>query len=187
MQINIVQEKFSIRDRYQVFINEKLRYSASSELLSFFPVIHLFGNEGGRPRLTINKLWSWLGAKYNITLYDNSRLEFRTKTFWKYHYRCQYGPDLFDIYGHRGRKYSVYKHDKQVAWWDKNSVALLKGDHYKVIADDDSDLELIMAFCLVIDNYSYDHKQGNAVTLDFGNIGLQAKKFNPEWKPKEAV
>lgn len=89
----------------------------------------------------------------------------------------------FDIYGHRGRKYSVYKNDKQVAWWNKQSVTWFEGDNYKIIADYNSDYELIMAFCLIIDNHSRNDNNVRTVTIDFGHIGPQVKKFDPTWQP----
>jgi hypothetical protein len=114
-------------------------------------------------------------------------LEFRTKSVWKNHFQCQYGSENFDIYGHKGRKFSVYKNDRQVAWWDKQAVSWFEGDNYKLIADVDSDYELIMAFCLIIDNHLSNSNEGNTVTFDLGNIGPQAKAFDSTWLPNYYV
>jgi hypothetical protein len=87
--------------------------------------------------------------------------------------------------GHIGRKYSVYKNELQVAWWDKEAVSWFDGDNYKILADIDCDLDLIISFCLIVDNFSSNENDGNTVTYDFGNIGFQAKKFDENWQPKD--
>lgn len=185
MEIDINQKKISIGDKYQIFIEGQQAYSASRQLLQLLPEINLFQtNSGGGARMTIKKRLSWFKAKYDITRWDNNVFQFRTKSIWKLHYQCQFGPDTYDIYGHRGRKYSVYKNDIQVAWWDKKAVSWFAGDNYKITADKDCDIDLIISFCLIVDNFSYNDKDGNTVTYDLGNIGFQAKKFDNSWHPK---
>jgi hypothetical protein len=144
----------------------------------------LFDLTGNNQRLTITKRFSWK-TKYDITLGDNNILAFRTKSSWKSHYQCQLGSDLFDIYSHKGRKYSVYKNDRQVAWWDQQRVTWFEGDNYKIIADADSDDELLMGFCLIIDNSFSNSNEDNTVTINVGNIGPQARAFDPTWQPKD--
>ena len=186
MRIDINQQKISIGDKYKIFIDGQQTYTAASELFKFLSVINLLNNEGFNLRLKINKLWGWFKPKYNITLYGNQILEFRSESFWKMHYQCQNGKDIFDIYGHRGRKYSVYKNDKQIAWWEKQAVTWFNGDNYTIITDSDSnDVELIIAFCLIIDNFYHDENRKNAVNIDIGNIGGQVRKFDPYWKPND--
>jgi uncharacterized protein YxjI len=185
MRIDINQKKISIGDKYKIFTDGKQTHSASAELFRLLSVINLFDNDSSMARLTINKQWSWFSPKYDIRLYDNNNLEFRTRSIWKLHYQCQNGQDLYDIYGHRGRKYSVYKNDKQVAWWEKNAVTWFAGDNYAIIADSNSYYELIIAFCLIVDNYFNKDSDKNTISIDFGNIGGQSRKFNSDWKPTD--
>ena len=185
MDIDINQKKISMGDKYQIFIDGQQRYSASRQLLQLLPEINLFEtNAGGRARVTINRRLSWFKAKYDITRWDNNVFQFRTKSVWKLHYQCQFGPDIYDIYGHRGRKYSIYKNDIQVAWWDKKAVSWFAGDNYKITAEKDCDIDLIISFCLIADNFLNIDNDGNTVTYDLGNIGFQDKKFNNTWHPK---
>ena len=184
MEIDVNQKKISIGDKYQIYTDRQQTHFATRQLLQLLPEINLFENSGGRPRMIITKRLSWFKAKYDITRWDNNILNFRTKSIWKLHYQCQSGPDLYDIYGHRGRKYSVYKNDVQVAYWDKKAVTWFAGDNYKIIADRDCDKDLILSFCLIVDNFSSDSNDGNTVTYDLGNIGFQAKKFDETWHPK---
>jgi uncharacterized protein YxjI len=186
MRIDINQQKISIGDKYKIYIDGHQTYTAASELFKFLSVINLLNNEGSHTILKINKLWSWFKPKYNITLYGNRILEFRSESFWKMHYQCQNGMNLFDIYGHRGRKYSIYKNDNQIAWWEKQAVTWFNGDNYSKLADNGSnDVELIIAFCLIIDNFYHADNEKSAVKFDIGNIGGQVRKFNPGWQPNE--
>jgi uncharacterized protein YxjI len=186
MRIDINQQKISIGDKYKIYLDGQQSYIAANELFRFFSVINLLNNEGSHAILKINKLWSLFKPKYNITLNGNQILEFRSESFWKMHYQCQNGKDLFDIYGHRGRKYSVYKNDKQIAWWNKEAVTWFNGDNYTILADgDNNDVQLIIAFCLIIDNFYHDESKRGAVNFDFGNIGGQVRKFDPDWQPND--
>ena len=186
MEIDINQKKISIGDKYQIFTDGKQTHNATRALLQLLPEINLFENNyDGRASMTINKRLSWFKAKYDITRWDNNVLKFRTKSYWKLYYQCQCGPDTYDIYGHRGRKYSIYKNGQQVAWWDKKAVTWFAGDNYKIVADKDCDANLIISFCLIVDNFSSNDQDGNTVTYDFGNIGFQAKRFDENWQPKD--
>lgn len=184
MEININQKKISIGDKYQIFIDGQQTHAASTGLFRWFAEINLFEHGNDRAKYTIKKNWTFFKTSYDLTRWDNYTFEFRTKSFWKLHYYCQVGQDLYEIFGHKGRKFSVYKNDHQVAWWDKDAVTWFNGDNYKIIADKDSDYELIISFCLIIDNNSSNNNDGNTMTVDLGNIGSTVKKFDPAWQPK---
>ena len=184
MEIDINQKKISIGDKYQIFIDGQQTHFASTKLFRLLAEINLFENSSGQLKYTIKKNWAFFSTSYDITGWDNNIIEFRTKSFWKRHYFCQVEQDLFEIFGHRGRKYSVYKNEKQVAWWDKKAVAWFNGNNYKITADKDCNYELIISFCLIIDNAFSNENNGSTLTIDVGNIGPQAKKFDPSWQPK---
>lgn len=184
MEIDINQKKISIGDKYQIFTNGQLTYTAVRELFNLLPVVNLFRINEGRVRMTIRKRLTWFIAKYDIVRWDNNILEFRTKSFWKLNYRCQCGNDQYDIYGHTGRKYSIYKNNIQIAYWTKEAVSWFAGDNYKIVADYDCDQDLLISFCLIVDNFRSDDHDSNTVNIDLGNIGLFARKFDHTWQPK---
>lgn len=183
MEIDINQKKIAVGDKYKIFIDGQQTYTAATELFRLLAVIHLMDATGAH-RLTINRRFAWFKASYDIILNEGADLEFRTKSFWKRHFQCQYRSDVFDIYSHRGRKYSVFKNNNQIAWWNKQAVTWFEGDNYKIITDRDSNVELVIAFCLIIDNHSSNDKGNNSMTIDFGNIGPQARAFDKTWQPK---
>ena len=184
MEIDINQKKISIGDKYTIFTDGQQTHTASRELLHLLPVINLFASNNDGPLLTIKRRLSWFKAKYDISRRSGDILEFRTVSFLKSQYQCQSGADYYDIYGHKGRKFSIYKNNRQVAYWDKQAVSWFAGDNYKFIADKGSDAVLLIGFCLVIDNYRSDDHDGKAVNIDVGNLFFQAKKFDSSWQPK---
>jgi uncharacterized protein YxjI len=184
MEIDINQKKISIGDKFQVFIDGLQTHHAAAKIFRIFSEINLFDMNSDFPLITIKKRFSFFRARYDISRRDGASYQFVTKSFWKAHFQCIAGADLYDIYGHRGRKYSVYKNDHQLAWWDKKAVTWFNGDNYKIIADKNADTALIIAFCLTIDNYSSNDKDKKAVNINIGRIGPQARQFDPEWLPE---
>jgi len=184
MRIDINQKKISIGDKYQVFIDGEQKYNASSELFKLLSVINLYKKGEEKERLTIRKRWSWFKPKYDIQSVDGRTAELRAYSVWKMHYQCTFGPDIYNIYGHRGRKHSVYKNETQVAWWEKAAVSWFDGDNYSIIADNDCNVEFIIALCLIIDNHKSENHDSKGVNIDFGNIGGEVKKFNSDWRPR---
>ncbi len=182
MDIDINQKKISIGDKYEIFVDGQQSYNAASKIFRWLAEINLYTPGDERPIMTVKKRFSFY-TSYDIIKSDESVFEFRTKSFWKGHYYCNVGSDLYEIYAHRGRKFSVYKNDRQVAWWTKKAVTWFNGDNYKITADKDVDKELIISFCLVVDSaFSNDNKKSFNVSV--GKIGPQAKKFDPTWQPK---
>ncbi|HVW60864.1 MAG TPA: hypothetical protein VHC48_12530, partial [Puia sp.] len=111
MEIDVNQKKISIGDKYRIFVDGQETYLASRRLFQLLPEVNLFKVGEERAKMTINKRLSWFKARYDITRWDNSILQFRTKSLWELQYECQVGADLYAIYGHRGRKYSIFKND----------------------------------------------------------------------------
>ncbi|MFV5698390.1 hypothetical protein ACM55H_08460 [Flavobacterium sp. ZT3R17] len=183
MRIDINQKKISIGSQYIIYLNSKETYYAERELFTIFPIINLCLKENYIDRLEIIKRWSWISPKYDIEMIDGQRLEFRTKSTWNLHYQCTTKNDIYDIYGHSGRKYSIYKNEKQIAYWLEEAVTFLAGDNYKIFANNDTEHELIIAFCLILDNAS-SKTNGSIFTLNIGNIGQETKEFNTRWKPR---
>jgi uncharacterized protein YxjI len=184
MEIDINQKKISIGDKYQVCIDGIQTHRAAAKIFRVFAEINLFDMGSDFAVATIKRRFSFFLAKYDITKKDGNVYQLVTISFWKGHLQCAWANDMYDIYAHRGRKYSVYKNDKQIAWWDKEAVTWFKGDNYKIIADKDCDKLLIISFCLAIDNYASNDKEKSTVNFNIGRIGPQAMKFDPTWQPK---
>ncbi len=185
MEIDINQKMISVGDKYQVFIDGKQTHYASRAFLQLMPEILLFEMESKRPKMTIDKEQSFLKTKYSITRWDNNILVFESVSILKLVYQCDCGEDHYELYGHYGRKYSIFKNGSQVAWWEKKGVSWFSGDNYKIIADIDCNVLLLISFCLIVDNFSDQGvPAGGIVNFDLGNIGFSAKKFDESWQAK---
>jgi uncharacterized protein YxjI len=183
MEIVITQKKISIGDKYNIFTNGQPTHKVSKQPLQLLAKIRLFESNGITPDVIINRRFTWLKPAYDITIKNLQVLAFRTRSFWKRHYRCQSNSDIYDIYRHRGLKYSIFKNNQQIAWWEKSTITWFEGDNYRIIANNDCDTDLIISFCLIIDNIS-GHHDTQIMTINIGNIGFQAKTFDSLWQPK---
>lgn len=184
MIIDINQKKISVGDRYEIFTDTGPTHRASSKIFRLFSEIDLFENGSDLALLTIKRKFSLFKAKYDINLLDGLTIEFRTASFWKGHYYCEHVADRYDIYRHNGRKCSIYCNDRQIAWLDKKMVSWFNGDNYTIVADRNCNKNLVIAFCLIIDNYASKGEK-NTINIDIGRIGPQAKKFDKYWVPAE--
>jgi hypothetical protein len=105
------------------------------------------------------------------------------------HLTCQRGSNVYDIYEHKGGKYSFYRNDHQVAgmtvFLEKDMtlmghdlserLAKYRKDKYTIITDDDCDEELMIAFSLVV------RARGGNDTI---SEAWEKKRFDESWKPK---
>lgn len=182
MKIDVNRAAISIGDKYSVFMNEKGLYRAAKTIFSLLAELSIYEDSAGDPFIVINQKFSFK-PKYAINITGGEVLYFETVSLWKSQFQCVSGMDTYSICANRGRKWSIYKNDIQIAWWEESAVNWFNGDNYKIIADDDCKKELLVAFCLIIDNHFNDGKK-SAVNFKLGNIAFGMKKFDPQWQPK---
>jgi len=185
MRIDIKQHKISLGDKFDIFTNDVPSHTVSAGLLKLLPSFKLYKTGISDPWLTVNKRWTFFLSSYDIRMHDGNVSAFLSKSFWKPSYQCRVWADLYEVFGHLGRKYSVYKNGIQVAWWDKNVVSVFNGNEYNVKADFDCNAELIIAFCIIM-HYETGDDSDATVSIDFGNIGLVARKFDETWMPRNS-
>ncbi len=186
MQIDIIKKNISIGDKYSVLVNGIQSYFASKALFQLLAEISLTKEKGGEAILVINRKFTPFKATYTIQLGESEILDFKTISYWRLAYQCVCGADTYDIYGNRGLKYSIYKNDVQVAYFTEASVTTFKGDSYTLYADDECNKELLIAFCLIVDNYANNDNSKSTININIGNIGIFGlKKFDKDWKPKQ--
>ncbi len=187
MRIDINQRKIAIGNKYEIYNDQTPFRFARSRLFRFLSRIELSNDEGGMPLLTLKKRLTFFAISYDIEYTSGSSLEFRTVAFWRGHYRCVKGNSIYDIFSHRGRKHSVYRNGKQTAWWDQEAVTWFEGDNYRMVADDDCDIDLMISFCLIMDDATSNQSNRGAFSFNFGKIGPEARKFDPLWVPKKSA
>ncbi len=184
MHIEIKQHEISLGAKYDIFIGGGLAYTAASQFFTLFREIRLFRGNSDNFALSITKYWSALYIKYGISRDTGETTEFGTVSYIKSHFRCKSGVDMYDIYGNTGRKHSIYKNNVQVAAWQKAAMTFMAGDTYSMLADNDADIELLIAFCLIMDDAK--SRKGGMFKFNFGTLPFfTARSYNPNWRPKE--
>ncbi len=186
MQIDINQKKIALGSKYEIVRNGKTIYKAASKLFRFLSEINLFRPEDDHVLLSIHRLFSFFTAKYSLEMDNGSEALFYTVKYWKNHYRCEYRGKGYDIYGHRKRKFSIFKNDNQIARFEKEAVSYFEGDNYKLTADDDVEVILLLGFVLVIDNYRNRSRNRGIINYDFGSV-FEARPFDENWIPAENI
>lgn len=184
MRIDIHQKKIALTAKYEIVKERITILRASAKLFRLFSEIHIFRPDDEHTITVINRIFSFFTAKYSLEMSNGSEALFYTVSFWKNHFRCEYRGKTYDVYGHRGRKFSIFKSGKQTAYFEKEAVSYFAGDNYKLLADDDADTTLLISFVLIIDNYRRRAHDRGIVNFDIGNI-FQARKFDESWKPVE--
>ena len=77
----------------------------------------------------------------------------------------------------------MFRNGIQIAKWYKNDFAILAGDEYDIWANNNSDFELIIAFCITIDNHTSKNRNHSLFRVDLGRPGLVKKEFDTDWEP----
>jgi len=86
------------------------------------------------------------------------------------------------MYQHRGLNYSVFESDRQIAAFTKNQIKIGAGDRYDIRVNHDVNIGIIICLVVAVDQMNFN--DGIGVTLDFGNIGSEAKSFDEQWEPR---
>jgi len=183
MEINLVQKRTFLSEQFSIYTDGMQTHRSQRKQLffSFRGEIKLFDYHNDI-RFILSSQSSGFKISYSLIRYDKRSFYLKTSSLFKSHYQCQVDDNLYDIYGHTGLKYSVYKNDSQVAWWDSDSAVWFDGKKHYIISDDDCDVELIISICLIIVGESSN--RSSTLSFDFGHIGPQTRKFDDTWIPR---
>ena len=186
MDIRIQKSLSTIGFDYIIFSDNEKLFTAISETLGAFTSITFQEKDSPQPILKIKKKWISFKPKYFIKTSNKEKHQFSTISTLKRHYQFIDKQDVYDIYGHKkSKKFSVYKNDNQIAWWDIESVKWEGADSLNLILDKDCNKALIIIFCLIIDDI-LNHE----IMRSTGDLNLQrilrdeVKEFNNNWKPE---
>lgn len=180
MNILIQQEIFTLRAVYQInFSGRKL--VAKRQWFSFLGIIDIYEEEKLIARIKRN--FGFFRANYHLRIKDKY-YQFISKTILKPSYECVGDEKRYIIIAHKGLKYSIFDHEKQIGVIEKNRIVVGSGDEYKVIVDKKSNPILMISIALIIDNFRGGNNNTHAISIDVGNIMGELKPFNQSWKPE---
>lgn len=186
MEIDINRAAISFGDKYKVYVEGEQMYSAANELFRFLSKVNIYELGNDTAIITLDQKWAFFKPVYTITMPNNDKIDFITVSIRKLQYQVKYGKDVYDIYGHTGRKYSVFKNDTQIAYWEANAVNWFNGENVKIIADRNCDKGLLIALCLTLDDYQNKNngRLTEGISIDFGNLVFGSREFDKGWFPK---
>ena len=168
-----------INREFEVFIDQEHRFTVEWRRASKRRE-YLLNELTQKNALILYDLKYWFGKISCSIQQEGSFFLFETVKRWKTKYSCLVGSDLYEIYSHRGTKYSVYKNDIQIAWWDTSIINWRGKNVYKMVLDKDCNYELVISFCLIL-ALSFGGTPGNMLSFNIGNIGGQGKTFDNQW------
>lgn len=180
MKIEIKQKLLSLGDGYEIFVNNKKFYTAFTQVLTMIPTINLAKSGTDQHILSIEKNLSFYGPDYSIKK-RGKEYNFVMDSWISGEYSCAVGSSIYTVYSHIDTDYSVFKDNIQIAYWRGQSVTFLEGDKYEMQANADANIELLIAFCLIIDNH-YNNSSG-LFNFNMSLFGFRKRKFNENWSP----
>lgn len=136
-------------------------------------------------RIGNNPFFPWLNRKYKLTYLINFHVQSLTvevtvQHFSKGHWTFKYKDDQYDFYRHRRHCRSLYKNDRQVAKYDKRSVAVMDYDRGYIISNNDEDELLLICLFLCYDLGEY---RGGEDAVDVGHLTEGVRVIDPDWLP----
>lgn len=180
--IQISQKKISIGDKYTIKVNGQPVLKGARRLFKLFPLLEVLPPQGGPPVFTIEQRgFVFLSPAFVFTFGQNT-YELTTVSWFKRHYQIHMGRDVFDIYGHRGRKVSIFLNGKQVAWFQSAAVTFFAGDEYNVHTDSQVSVDWIIAITLFWDMWHNRSGNKGMINVRFGAL-FQAQPFDKNWIP----
>jgi len=90
--------------------------------------------------------------------------------------------ETFRLYQHKGRRWSIFQNDLQIAAFTKNSITIGKGNEYDLRMNSNADVLVVICLTLTL-NTSENDDDNATVTIDLGNIGPEDRPFDESWEP----
>jgi uncharacterized protein YxjI len=181
VNVTIQERKFSFSSEYDIFATGS-SYYARKKIFSFTDKLQL-QSEDGRILARIAGSISPLRHRHAFNLADGRSYRFWCEKLWKRVYACEGHGDLFRLYEHRGLRYSIFQGDRQIAAVVKNRLVFGNGNKYEIRMDAGADLILVVCLVMTVNSSEEDnHNQG--LTIDFGNLGPEDRRFDETWEPR---
>jgi uncharacterized protein YxjI len=131
----------------------------------------------------IDGSFSPLRAKHEFHLADGRQYRFGCEDLWTRVFTCEGNDESYTLYEHKGLQFSIFRDSRQIAAMTKNRVVLCDGNKYDIRIDADADLVVVLCMTLAINSAEKDSSK-EAVSVDFGNVGAEARPFDETWQPR---
>ena len=179
--IQITQKKISVGDKYRISVNGHEVLKCARSIWKLYPKLTVTAVQGGPPVFEIEQRIAILFQTSFVFNFGQNKYELNTVSWWNRHFRIYMGQDVFEIFGHRGRKVSVFLNGRQVAWFQSGAVTFFAGDTYTIHADANVSVDWLIAICLMWDA-AFNRRGKAMINIQFGWL-FQARPFDKTWTP----
>ncbi len=184
MFMQIVRERWSIRQKFDISIDGQPRMVAKRKFFTWFPKFTLY-ETGGEPILRTKCLFHAVRPRFEIRLRDGRTMRLAAESH-NFHFVCRAGRDRYELFAHKGRRVSIFRNDRQIAYFERQKLTVLNKRVYDVYADDDANAEWLAAFILAWDSHHVDETGEAEIRVDLGFLGPEDRPFDESWTPRAA-
>ena len=182
MDVTIQERSLSFVMKYDID-TPRGRWYASQEFLKLLNVIDLFESQDGPAIAQLKSEFSPLHHRWEFDLADTRTAQFECTDLLRQVYECRCGADVLTLYRHHGMNHSIFNGDRQIAAYTKNRLTFGDGNQYQLRMDSDADMTLIVCMVLAL-SVTKDNDKKEAINVDLGSIGPQARPFDDTWHPR---
>lgn len=184
MKIEIIQKKFSFyRNIYDVFVDDKLTFTAQSKLLTFLPTIQIFDLDNEWYCDVKQKNWN-KKILMNYQVYFRNQSTYEIKSDSLIEHNIYTGNKKIDFFEQEKRDIGIFKKGIQIGIISKNFKKILSNDKYLILVENGEIKPIeVVSFVLAFDNQFKDEND-SMLHYDFGNLSIEPiKKIDKNWKP----
>jgi uncharacterized protein YxjI len=189
MKIEVVQKTGLFGELYNIAVNGKKSFNVKGNTFPFITSFELY-NSSNRLLISIFKCFFSIKPKYKFFFNDESLgvqkepFIFRNTNYFKNSYLCEYKGSKYEVFIHKGLKYSVFKNEIQVASFVSDRVNFLDEDGFLMECNNDSPKELFSTFIIILDSIYGKNLISFGGFLRYKTGALfEVKPFDDNWNP----
>lgn len=181
MYISIDEQEFSWTSEYDISV-AGTQYSAKRHISIFSKHLDLFA-ENGDLIASIKSKFSPFKPHYAFEFTDGRKYDYWCEKIWKGVYICTgNGEAEFELYTHKGLRWSIFQRGKQIVGFRKNRLTVGQGNQYEIVLN--SNANALVIVCMVLALNTSDGNDGNGtITYDFGHMGPEEQPYDESWRP----
>ena len=182
MNVTIQEQAVSLSANYEISApNQELR--AHKAMFSLTARIGLTRADGTEVA-TLDGQLSPVRHRWEFHFTDGRTYAYHCEKVWKGTYVCSgSGGESYRLYQHHGLRFSIFRDESQIAAFTKNRLVVGDGNRYDIRMNGDADVALLTSMILALNTSDGDDNNRSSVTVNFGNIGPEDRKFDESWEP----
>lgn len=190
MEFIILKDK----DKYHFDLirDDIVEYIADYEFKGLKKSILLKNNNDENICRIIHKFSLWK-KKYILSFYNDNDYKLINTNVLKMIYEVKTSDFHYEIHGHTGKRFSIFKDQKQIAALIGNIRETDQHSGYRLNFDNDIDKNTILSISLALIDSIYENIKVVTSQRDKGkyesynsNVAFGGSKFNEDWRPSEA-